>query len=92
MNSRRFVATAALVLLSTAAASGPGAAPKLAWREFTDVKGCNGNWYQVERARGMQQCLANGELLRCTPQEMAKICWRQFGHQQGDSTRQPAPY
>jgi hypothetical protein len=46
-----------------AAVTSPAVAAQTAWIDTAEVKGCDGNWYWIERPYSMRQCLENGKAL-----------------------------
>ena len=49
-----------IVALALALVTSPAVAAQIAWNDTSDVKGCDGNWYRIERPHSMRQCLENG--------------------------------
>jgi hypothetical protein len=65
-----------------AAVTSPAVAAQTAWIDTAEVKGCDGNWYWIERPYSMRQCLENGRALHCSPEQAQQSYWRDFGAQQ----------
>jgi len=81
-----------IVALALALVTRPVVAAQIAWNDTADVKGCDGNWYRIERPHSMRQCLENGSALHCTPKEAQQRCGRDFGSQQNGGGGQPGRY
>ena len=41
----------------------PNSYCETAWNDTAEVKGCDSNWYRIERPYSMRQCLENGKAL-----------------------------
>lgn len=70
----------------------PAFALEITWNEIVDAKGCDGNWYQVQRARNMRQCLENGKPLHCSSEEIQQKCRHHFDRRQNGHSGQPERY
>lgn len=92
MPRKEAVAIVAAALVAATVAASATSALEVAWGEFIDIKGCDGNWHQVVRPRDMRQCLAGREQLRCSQREIEQFCADRFGRQQNDGSVQPSPY
>jgi hypothetical protein len=92
MPHRSLARRLAVIAFAAASLMRPSFARDVAWNDSVDAKGCDGNWYQVQRARDMRRCLENGGALHCSPEEMQHRCWQVFGRQQNGAGSQPGPY
>jgi hypothetical protein len=92
MASRYLNRQLGIVALAVAALISPAIALDLAWNDSVDVKGCDGNWHQVQRVHTMLQCLENGRPLHCSLEQLQERCWEHFGGQQNGGSTQPSRY